>query len=101
MAFFSTINRTFLSLMVAKIAAEYLTGVIPKGTHEWDMFVPPEELKSMLIEEGFNTINTKGMFYNVLSGKWYCIRDVSVNYCISAVKTTPTLDKTTPTLNTN
>ncbi len=72
--------------MVAIVAAEYVTGVVPRGTHHWDMFVPPEKLEGILKGRGFGDIRKKGMFYNVLSGKWYFISDTSVNYCMVAIK---------------
>ena len=86
MAIFTTVNKTLFSFIVAKMAAEYLTGVVPKGTHQWDLFVPPEELADLLEEQGLVAMDTRGMMYNVLSGRWYFVSNVSVNYCMSAVR---------------
>jgi polyprenyldihydroxybenzoate methyltransferase/3-demethylubiquinol 3-O-methyltransferase len=46
--FFTTINKTQLSYYLGVIAAEYIFGIVPRGTHDWEKFVPPEELKFML-----------------------------------------------------
>ena len=46
--FITTINRTTPSYLLAIIAAEYVMGLVPKGTHNWDKFVKPEELKDLL-----------------------------------------------------
>lgn len=42
----TTINRTLAALASVKIGAEYITGQIPKGTHDYDKFVTPQELQS-------------------------------------------------------
>lgn len=50
--------------MVAKMAAEHLAAIVPKGTHHWDMLVFPDELETILTEGGFNTINSKELLNN-------------------------------------
>ncbi|KAL7499481.1 hypothetical protein ACHAWT_007762 [Skeletonema menzelii] len=44
----STINRTVKSYGLAIIAAEYISGKVPIGTHTWDMFWSPEEVEQMI-----------------------------------------------------
>ncbi len=43
----STLNRTPESFAVAIVGAEYVTGMVPRGTHEWDRFITPHELVLM------------------------------------------------------
>ena len=43
----TTLNRSLKSFLIAKVAAEYLTNIIPFGTHKWKNFLKPEELKSL------------------------------------------------------
>jgi 2-polyprenyl-3-methyl-5-hydroxy-6-metoxy-1,4-benzoquinol methylase len=43
----STINRTPESYAVAIIGAEYITGIVPRGTHQWERFITPTELAMM------------------------------------------------------
>ena len=40
----TTINRTLAALATIKIGAEYITKQIPKGTHEFEKFIKPDEL---------------------------------------------------------
>ena len=46
--FLTTINRSTRSWLLAIIGAEYVLGLLPKGTHEWDKFLTPGELGDML-----------------------------------------------------
>ncbi len=76
----STINRTFKSLLLAKIAAEYILRMIPIGTHEWERFLRPEEIKEVLDTYGLKILDSSGMAFNPLIFKWNLTRDLSVNY---------------------
>lgn len=53
--FVSTINRTIKSYGLAIIAAEYITGKVPVGTHDWNQFFSPEEIESIVCKE-FNSM---------------------------------------------
>lgn len=86
MSVLTTINKTIFSYLFAIVGAEYISGIIPKGTHQWDKFVSPEELEAILKREGFGSVQKKGMFYNVMSGQWWHVDDLSVNYCICGIK---------------
>jgi polyprenyldihydroxybenzoate methyltransferase/3-demethylubiquinol 3-O-methyltransferase len=46
--FITTLNKTYLSYGLAIVAAEQLLRVVPPGTHDWDKFVPPEDLQLYL-----------------------------------------------------
>jgi len=84
--FFTTINRTTRSWLAAIVGAEYLLGILPKGTHDWDKFITPEELGAMLAKSGCKTRLVHGMFYIPGVNKWSWIGDTAVNYALHAVK---------------
>jgi 2-polyprenyl-6-hydroxyphenyl methylase/3-demethylubiquinone-9 3-methyltransferase len=82
--FVATINRTFKSFAFAILGAEYVFGWLPKGTHQWENFITPEELKGYLEANGLKTIETVGVSYNPLTGNWQRSRDTDVNYMMLA-----------------
>ena len=82
--FISTINRNFKSLLLAKIAAEYLLGWVPKGTHDWNKFLTPEEINSQLSSLSISIRNKTGMSFNPFSKSWHLSDDFSLNYIICA-----------------
>eukprot|EP00919_Chromeraceae_sp_WS-2016_P079288 GHVR01187687.1.p1 GENE.GHVR01187687.1~~GHVR01187687.1.p1 ORF type:complete len:319 (+),score=57.29 GHVR01187687.1:10-966(+) len=59
----TTISRTSASYLVAIIMAEYVTGIIPKGTHDWSMFVTPETLKDVCKKRGLSPMCVEGCFF--------------------------------------
>ena len=81
----STINRTFKSLALAKIGAEYILRWLPAGTHNWRKFVRPSELTNGLLSAGMDITTLMGMTYNPLSDKWSLTRDLDVNYLAFAI----------------
>ena len=64
MVFFSTINRNPKSYAHAIVGAEYLLGLVPRGTHDWQKFITPAELARMCRQAGLDVIDSKGMTYN-------------------------------------
>lgn len=82
----STINRTMKSFGLAIIAAEYILGWLPRGTHRWDRFVTPEEFSDALQAGGLHDVATEGLAYNPLNDRWSLNPDTDVNYMISAKK---------------
>ena len=80
MLFVSTIDRTFKSFVVAIIGAEYLLQVLPRGTHQWSMFVRPEELTSALTPSDLHINDLRGMRYLPLVHKASWCKDTKVNY---------------------
>ncbi len=79
----STPNRTALSRFGLITIGERL-GQIPKGTHDWDKFLTPEELTVLLGEAGLAVIDTRGISFNVGRGL-VLSDDVKLNYLISVV----------------
>ncbi|XP_014820269.1 PREDICTED: ubiquinone biosynthesis O-methyltransferase, mitochondrial [Calidris pugnax] len=84
--FITTINKTQLSYVLGIVVAEKILGIVPEGTHEWEKFVPPEELERLLEANGFSVKAVNGMLYNPLSGSWSWMESTSVNYALHAVK---------------
>ena len=81
----STINRTVKSYASVVIAAEYLLDILPRGTHDYSMFIRPSELAAWLRPAGFELLDVAGMVY--IPGLQTCSlsRDPSVNYLAHAV----------------
>ena len=78
--FVATINKTLKSYVFAIVGAEYILRWLPIGTHEWEKFVKPEELKSILIKNNLNLKKIDGMNFNILKDEWNVSKDLSVNY---------------------
>lgn len=83
----STINRNMKSYAVAIIGAEHIMRWLPKGTHEWDKFITPDELCDLIKRAGLEPIDRTGFVFNPLSWSWSLSnRDLSVNYATASVK---------------
>ena len=78
--FVATINKTLKSYIFAIVGAEYVLRWLPIGTHEWEKFVKPEELKRILIKNKLNLKKIDGMKFNILKDEWNVSKDLSVNY---------------------
>jgi len=83
----STINRNSKSFTMAIIGAEYVMRWLPKGTHEWNKFISPDELFEFIEKAGMQPIDRKGFVFNPISWSWKISdRDLSVNYVTAAKK---------------
>jgi 2-polyprenyl-6-hydroxyphenyl methylase/3-demethylubiquinone-9 3-methyltransferase len=82
--FVATINRTLKSFGLAIVGAEYILGWLPKGTHQWEKFISPDELERWLAENGLGVVDRSGVSYSPLTGEWRRARDMDVNYMIVA-----------------
>jgi len=83
----STINRNPKSFVFAIVGAEYVMRWLPKGTHEWDKFITPDELFDLLRQAGLTPVDRKGFQFNFLSWDWsISARDMSVNYVTASEK---------------
>ncbi|MDO1510018.1 MULTISPECIES: bifunctional 2-polyprenyl-6-hydroxyphenol methylase/3-demethylubiquinol 3-O-methyltransferase UbiG [unclassified Neisseria] len=83
MVFFSTINRNPKSYVHAIVGAEYILGLVPRGTHDWQKFITPAELARMCRQAGLDIIDSKGLTYNLLT-KIYSVGDnTDVNYMVA------------------
>lgn len=78
---FATLNRGPKSYLMAIVAAEYLLGMLPRGTHEYARFIRPAELAGWVREAGMHVHDLTGMRYNPLTGEYRLVEgDLSVNY---------------------
>lgn len=78
--FFSTINRNPKSFLMAIIGAEYVMGMLPKGTHEYARFIKPSELRRWAMQAGLEFRGLCGMTHSPFSGEFSLSDDVDVNY---------------------
>ncbi|MBM4196527.1 MAG: bifunctional 2-polyprenyl-6-hydroxyphenol methylase/3-demethylubiquinol 3-O-methyltransferase UbiG [Gammaproteobacteria bacterium] len=88
-AFFSTINRNAAAWMVTVAAAEYLLGVLPRGTHEYSRFIRPSELARMARAAGLELQDMKGLLPDEAGGDFRLGEDLSVNYIASFRRKSP------------
>ena len=85
----STLNRTPKSYIFAIIGAEHVMRWLPKGTHEWNKFITPDELFDLLSQAGLEPVDRKGFVFNPLGWSWKLSdRDLSVNYVTASLKPT-------------
>lgn len=83
----STINRNAKSFAMAIVGAEYVMRWLPKGTHEWNKFITPDELFDVLEKAGLSPVDRKGFVFNPVSWQWALSpKDLSVNYVTASVK---------------
>jgi len=82
--FLSTLNRTAKAYLLAVAGAEYLLGIIPRGTHDYRRFLRPSELAAWLRHCGLEPLALRGLSYNPFSHRASLSRDVSVNYLLHA-----------------
>ena len=80
----STLNRTWKSYLLAIVAAEYVLGWLPRGTHDWQRFVTPEELGRHLSAMGLRPERFSGMVYDILRDEWRLDPKTEVNYLAAA-----------------
>ncbi len=80
----STINRNSLSKLFAISIAENILKWIPKGTHDYNKLIKPEELKKTLTQENLHFKNIKGLVFNPLNGEWKLSKNYMINYFCTA-----------------
>jgi len=84
--FFSTLNRNPKSYLFAIIGAEYILGLLPRGTHDYAKFITPAELSGFARTADLEVEALKGMTYNPLTKIYSLNQDTSVNYLVATVK---------------
>jgi len=82
--FVATLNRTIKSFALAIVGAEYVLRWLPRGTHQWDKFVTPNELEIALTQSGLHVTDQAGVIYNLLADRWQLSTDLDVNYMVAA-----------------
>jgi 2-polyprenyl-6-hydroxyphenyl methylase/3-demethylubiquinone-9 3-methyltransferase len=83
---FSTINRNPKSYLLAVVGAEYVLGLLPKGTHDYQKFITPAELAGAVRDAGLEVVEIIGMRYNPFTRNCSLGKDVDVNYLLYARK---------------
>ena len=82
----STLNRTLKAYFLAIIGAEYILRWLPVGTHQWERFVTPDELRRHLTAAGLAEPSLRGLVYDPLADQWSLSADTDVNYMAAAAK---------------
>ena len=83
-AFFATINRNAKSFLFAIVGAEYILGLLPRGTHEYAKLIRPSELSGWCRGAGLTVERMIGMTYNPLNRVYALGPDTGVNYMLAA-----------------
>jgi 2-polyprenyl-6-hydroxyphenyl methylase / 3-demethylubiquinone-9 3-methyltransferase len=80
----ATLNRTLKSFALAIVGAEYVLRWLPRGTHQWEKFVTPDELEAALERHGLAIVDETGVIYDLLADRWRLSTDMDVNYMVVA-----------------
>ena len=80
----ATLNRTLKSFALAIVGAEYVLRWLPRGTHQWDKFVTPDELELAFERGGLRVTGERGVVYNPFADRWQLSSDMDVNYMLVA-----------------
>ncbi len=80
----ATLNRTLKSWALAIVGAEYILRWLPRGTHDWQKFVTPDELARHLAASGLAVTEETGVVYSPFADKWSLSADMDVNYMVVA-----------------
>jgi 2-polyprenyl-6-hydroxyphenyl methylase/3-demethylubiquinone-9 3-methyltransferase len=84
--FVATLNKTLKSYVFAIIGAEYVLRWLPIGTHDWEKFVNPEDLKNILSRNNLKIEKIDGMNFDIFKDEWNISKDVSINYIAKSLK---------------
>jgi 2-polyprenyl-6-hydroxyphenyl methylase/3-demethylubiquinone-9 3-methyltransferase len=79
-AVFSTINRNLKSFAFAIVGAEYVLGLLPRGTHEYAKLIRPAELATWCRKSGLQVTTLTGLHHNPATGSYWLDGNVDVNY---------------------
>ena len=82
----STLNRTPLAFGAAIVGAEYVAGLLPRGTHDYQRFIKPSELAAWLREAGLELQDVSGLAYDPIRRRAWIGKRTEINYLACAVK---------------
>ncbi len=83
----STLNRTGKSFGLAILGAEWVLGWLPRGTHDWNRFVTPDEMAAMMAGAGLTCVDRTGMVFDPAAWSWRLSdRNLAVNYIATATR---------------
>jgi 2-polyprenyl-6-hydroxyphenyl methylase / 3-demethylubiquinone-9 3-methyltransferase len=80
----STLSRTWKSFALAIVGAEYILRWLPRGTHQWEKFITPDELAKYLLDNRLTITEQTGVVYSPFADKWGLSSDTDVNYMVIA-----------------
>jgi 2-polyprenyl-6-hydroxyphenyl methylase/3-demethylubiquinone-9 3-methyltransferase len=80
----STLSRTWKSFALAIVGAEYILRWLPRGTHQWEKFITPDELAKYLLDNRLAITEQTGVVYSPFADKWGLSSDTDVNYMVIA-----------------
>lgn len=86
LVFFSTLNRTTKAYLLGVLAAEYVLGLVPKGTHQHEKFIKPSELADMARPAGLQLIDSAGIAFNPLLKHYALSQNMDINYLMAFQK---------------
>ncbi len=84
--FTATLNRSLRSLGLAIIGAEYVLRWLPRGTHQFEKFLSPDEIRALVARDGLRVLDRTGVVYHPLADEWRLSPDMGVNYMVLAQK---------------
>jgi len=85
--FFSTLNRNPKAYLLGIVAAEYMLGLVPKGTHQYQRFIKPSELMNMMGDANLLTRHATGLHMNPITQSFYTSdQNLDVNYMLHSIK---------------
>jgi 2-polyprenyl-6-hydroxyphenyl methylase/3-demethylubiquinone-9 3-methyltransferase len=84
--FFSTLNRNSMAFLQAIVGAEYLLGLLPRGTHEYAKMIRPSELALFCRRAGLDLQSSCGLGYNPLTRRYAMSSNTQVNYLVATRK---------------
>lgn len=84
--FLSTLNRTPKAFALGIVGAEYVLGLLPRGTHRYERFLKPSELRRALLDLGFDQLEYEGLSYDPFTRRARRSADLSINYLVAAVR---------------
>ena len=84
--FIATLNKTLFSLIFAKYTAEYILNFLPKGTHDWNKFLTPEEVYSFLLQNNCDILESVGINFNPIFNSWTESKNMKANFIVTGKK---------------
>lgn len=84
--FFSTLNRNAMAFFQAIVGAEYVLGLLPRGTHEYAKMIRPSELALFCRRAGLDLQSSAGLGYNPLTQRYSMSSNTQVNYLVATRK---------------
>lgn len=84
--FVTTFSKTIPSLLGGVIAAEYIFNLLPRNTHDWNLFIKPSDLEKILFELNCQTLSVQGFCYEFWNNSMVWQKSKDINYALHAIK---------------